>query len=259
MDVVELSTGVRTAYVDRPGEGPALLLIHGWAEAHGAFDRLIPLLPGRWRLIAPDLRGHGDSDKLATGYELSDYAADLAALLDETGVGRVVVVGSSSGGYVGQQLAVEHPDRLAGLVLVGSPIRLDSRPPFADAVDRLTDPVGADWVRAFNSDLGARGVGRSYLDDRVDEGLRLPADVWRATLAGLVASTPPTARGDVRCPTLVLVGGSDTLLGDEHITGFREAIPRARVIVYPETGHLVLWERPDLVARDVVEFVRGLG
>jgi pimeloyl-ACP methyl ester carboxylesterase len=105
-------------------------------------------LPATIHAVAMDQRGHGAADKPADGYALVDLADDVVAFLDAVGVSAAVLLGSSSGGYVAQQVAVRTPDRVNGLVLVGSPRSLRGRPSFADELDGLTDPVDRAWVKA---------------------------------------------------------------------------------------------------------------
>src|SRR5438034_1421036 len=108
---------------------------------------------------------------------------------DAVGVSCAVLVGSSSGGYVAQQVAINSPHRVAGLVLAGSPRSLQGRPSFADEVDQLTDPVEAAWVRKFLTWFPLfHQVPQWYIDSRVDDGVRVPAHVWREALAGLVTA-----------------------------------------------------------------------
>jgi pimeloyl-ACP methyl ester carboxylesterase len=142
-----LATGVRLAYV-RHGDpsGVPVLLLHPWSESLGCFDRLVPLLPATAHALAMDQRGHGDADKPAGGYALTDFAADVEAFMDAMVLRSAVLLGSSSGGYVAQQVAIGIPDRVTGLVLVGPPRSLRGRPSFADEVERLTDPVDRAWV-----------------------------------------------------------------------------------------------------------------
>ncbi len=122
------------------------MLLHAWGESRRAFDRLIAVLPDTVRVIAFDQRGHGDADAPGTGYSLADFAADVEAFMDAAGLSSAVLLGVSSGGYVAQQVAIADPRRVVGLVLVGSPRTLQGRPPFADEVDELLDPVQESWV-----------------------------------------------------------------------------------------------------------------
>ena len=257
---VRLSTGVSVCYVAHGDPaGTPVVLLHPWGESLGSFDRLIPLLPDSMYVVAFDQRGHGDAGKPPDGYALTDYVADLDAFLDELRLTSAVLVGSSSGGYVAQQFAVSRPRRVAGLVLVGAPRSLQGRPAFADEVDRLTDPVDTEWVReSLEWFPRYHDVPAWYLDERVQDGVRMPAHVWREALDGLVTAVPPTEAGTIAARTLVIWGGRDELLSREEQTALCDAIPESRLIVYDGVGHLVVWERPERVARDVTDFVEGL-
>ncbi|MCO4253938.1 alpha/beta fold hydrolase [Pseudarthrobacter cellobiosi] len=244
---------------DGDGDAKLVLLLHAWGESRGSFDRLIPLLTG-FRVYAPDLRGQGEADKPEGGYSLAEQAEDAAAILDALNVPRAVVVGSSSGGYVAQQLAISHPEKVAALVLVGAPLSLHGQTAFADEVDSLTDPLDEDWVRDSLSWFPLlHEVPAWYIEDRVRDGLRMPARAWSAILNGLCEATPPTESGTIQAPTLILWGGQDGLLprGDQEILAAR--IPGSVLKIYPDVGHMVLWECPDRVAEDTTAFLASLG
>jgi pimeloyl-ACP methyl ester carboxylesterase len=254
---LRLATGIATGYTESgdPDGRPALLLLHAWAESRRSFALLAPRLPGWLRTVAIDLRGHGDADKPLTGYDLPTLAADVVAAMDALELTDVVLVGASSGGYVAQQVAVDHPRRVAGLVLAGSPRDLRGVPQFAAEVERLRDPVDPGWVRTFSEGFPHATVPDWYLEQAVADALRLPAEVWRATLSGLSESRPPTDVGEITAPTLVISGGTDTLLSRDQTAALVSALPHARWIEYPEAGHLVLWDQPERLAADIAAFV----
>jgi pimeloyl-ACP methyl ester carboxylesterase len=257
---VRLATRVRLPYV-RHGDpsGVPVLLLHPWGESLGCFDRLLPLLPATVHALAMDQRGHGDADKPAGGYALTNFAADVEAFMDAMNLRSAVLLGSSSGGYVAQQVAIGTPDRVAGLVLVGSPRSLLGRPSFADEVERLVDPVDRAWVeRSLEWFPRFHDVPDWYIQDRVDDGVRMPAHVWRQALAGLTTAQPPTEAGTIAAPTLIIWGARDELLPWEDARALAAAIPGSRLVAYQDTGHLVLWEQPDRVASDLAEFVDSL-
>jgi pimeloyl-ACP methyl ester carboxylesterase len=259
--LLRLATGLTTAVTDDgDGDGSApVLLLHGWTGSRRSFAALLPLLSTRVRTVAVDLRGHGDADKPSTGYDLASLAADVVSVLDALEIPRAVLVGASSGGYVAQQVAVSAPDRVAGLVLAGAPYDLRGRPPFADELARITDPVDPTWVRDFTA--GFTDLDRLpswYVDLMVDDALRLPASIWMATFRGLTTSLPPVEVGVIVVPTLVISGGRDALLGREHTLALVSAIPGAQWIEYPDTGHLVLEEQPARLAADVLSFLAAL-
>jgi pimeloyl-ACP methyl ester carboxylesterase len=234
------------------------VLLHGWAGSRRSFAALIPLLARHARLVAADQRGHGNADKPTTGYDLPTLAGDLLSLLDLMELPRVVLVGASSGGYVAQQVALDAPDRVAGLVLAGTPRDLRGRPPFADELDRLHDPIDPAWARRFTAGLTDLGRLPSwYVDVLVEDSLRLPAAIWKASLHGLITSIPPTDLGVIDVPTLVVSGGRDQLVG-EQTAALVAAIPGAQWIEYPDTGHLVLEEQPAPLSADIAAFLSDI-
>jgi pimeloyl-ACP methyl ester carboxylesterase len=257
---VGLSTGLTMAYREvGHRDGPTVLLLHAWGESLRSFDRLASSITPALHVLAPDLRGHGDSDKPLTGYDLVSVADDIRAFMDACGVLSAVLFGASSGGYVAQQLAVMSPARVDGLVLAGTPFSLAGRPAFADEFERLEDPIQPAWAREFVAAFPVVGdVPARYLEDRVRDALSLPAAVWRLTLAGLTASVPPLRAGRIDAPTLAIWGDRDDVVSVHDQVALVGAIPGARRLVYGNVGHLVLWERPDQLSDDLTAFVVGL-
>jgi pimeloyl-ACP methyl ester carboxylesterase len=252
---IRIGTGIELA-VREYGEGDPVLLLHAWGETHRTFDRLVPLLPPTWRIVVPDLRGAGDSDKPADGYSLVDCAADVVGLLDALGLESAWLVGSSSGGYVAQQVALDHPDRLRGMVLVGSPRSLAGLDPFGDVLAAFHDPVVPADIEALNGELPLKTpVPAEFLADQDRAALSIPKHVWLSAYRGLMDATPPTDAGTLPVRTLLLRGGADDLLPTSQADDLLAAIPGSRCEVYDGTGHLVLWEQPERVAADLVSFV----
>ena len=211
---VQLRTGIVVPYLEQ-GEraGLPLILLHGWGESAAAFDRFLGALPHKFHAFAFDQRGHGGATKPEDGYTLQDAAADVVAFLDAVGVRSGILIGSSSGGYIAQQVAVSWPERVAALILIGTPLTLFGPAPFADQMESLTDPIDPDWVRqSLNWFPLSVPVPEWYVDDRVRDGLRMPARVWTSTLAGLTAARPPLESGQIRCPALIIRGGADAVI-----------------------------------------------
>lgn len=255
---LRLSTGIEVpCFTHGEGDARPLMLLHAWGEASGCFDRLIPLLDG-FKVIAPNLHDQGDTDRSAGVYSLVQQASDAAAVLDALEVPRAFVLGSSSGGYVAQQLALEHGQRVAALVLVGTPLSLQGRPPFADDVDRLRDPVSADWVLKSLAWFPLhQKVPSWFMKARIKDGAAIPAYVWKSTLLGLCSAVPPSEAGTIDAPTLILWGELDGLLSRTDQETLAARIAGSVVKTYPNVGHLVLWECPELVAADTVAFLAG--
>ena len=118
---VRLSTGVRLRYREQGDPaGRPVILIHGITDSWFSFSRVLPGISKAHRVYALDLRGHGDSDRPAEGYSPRDMAGDVVAFMDALGIRRATLVGHSMGSFVAQQAALAVPERVAGLVLIGS-------------------------------------------------------------------------------------------------------------------------------------------
>lgn len=256
---VHLATGVTVPYLEQGDpQAAAVLLLHAWVESSACFDRLLQAVPPTLHVFAMDQRGHGDADKPADGYALVNFADDIEAFMDAVGLQSAVLLGSSSGGYVAQQVAIQVPHRVAGLVLVGAPRSLQGRPAFADEVDRLTDPVDPTWVEESLTWFPSyHHVPDWYIKDRIHDGVRVPAHVWMAGLTGLTTAVPPSESGTITAPTLIIRGERDELLPPQDGYLLAAAIAGSRLVVYEDTGHLVLWEQPERVATDLADFVAG--
>jgi pimeloyl-ACP methyl ester carboxylesterase len=255
---VRLASGLYLA-VHEHGSGRPVVLVHAWGETHATFDRLVPLLEPHVHVIAPDQRGVGESDKPADGYSLSQAARDLVELLDALALPSAVLVGTSSGGYVVQQVVVDSPHRVCALVLAGSPADLSATgDPFGDALSSFHDPVTVEDVRAVNGSFSTHvRIPDDFFAAQDEAALTIPRHVWRGVYRGLFKARAPLAAGPVQVPALVLWGADDDLLPPSQADALVAGLPQGRVIRYPNTGHLVLWERPERVAADVLAFVTG--
>jgi rifampin ADP-ribosylating transferase len=126
-------------------------------------------------------------------------------------------------------------------------------------VDKLTDPQDEDWVRESLTWFPLlHEVPSSFIENRVRDGLRMPAHAWRNILSGLTQATPPTESGTIRTPTVLLWGEQDSLLPRRTQETLASRIHGAALKVYPGVGHMVLWECPDQVAADTTAFLTSL-
>jgi pimeloyl-ACP methyl ester carboxylesterase len=247
------------------GDGPPLLLIHGYGGAAWNFSELAPLLPGR-RLLIPDLPGHAASAPLPAAPTMATYADALAACLD----GPVDVFGHSMGGAVALRLAERRPDLVRRIVLaaaagITSSTRLSEititlvglvQP--AKIAGRRVDRI-ARSRRLRRLVFGAFEVSNpDLLTERSVHGLlRGPTMHTDALGAGkaLSADDPRRDLDRVCCPVLVLWGGRDRQVPLED--GFEYARRLgAPVRVIADCGHLLISERPDACARAALEFLR---
>ena len=239
-------------------DGQPILLLHGYTDSWFSFSRLLPLLPTHYRAYAFSQRGHGDSERPDCCYEVADLVADAVAFLEAVGVERATVVGHSGGSFTARGVAETHPERVARLVLIGSavtPLKQETRELQA-AVHTLEDPVPAEFAREFQTSTIHVPLPEAFFERAVAESLKLPAHIWKSALDGLLAVDDAGDLGQITAPTLLIWGERDGFFSREEVEGLAAAIPGARLLVYPETGHAVQWERPERVASDLDAFMR---
>lgn len=259
---IALPGGVALDYVESGDpHGLPVLLLHGYSDSRRSFEPLMAHLPRHLRVLAVSQRGHGDSGRPLTGYHPRDFADDAAALLGLLGISRAVVVGHSMGSVVARLLAGRYPRLVAGLVLVGAFHDLRGNPAvtaFWDgALAGLADPVPVQMVREFQRDSLSRPVPEAFFETVVAESLKMPASVWRAAMAGLLAFDPGAA-GPIRADTLLVWGDRDGFAGRGDQERLLGGIPGARLLTYRGTGHAPHWEEPARFARDLAEFATGV-
>jgi non-heme chloroperoxidase len=254
-----LASGPQLHYAAQgdPG-GEPILFLHGFTDSWFSFSRLLPLLPSRYHAFALDQRGHGDSERPDGRYTLDDFAADVVAFLDAIGVQRATLVGHSAGSFIARRVAQTHPERVSRLVLIGSavtPLKQETRELQA-AVHTLADPVPAEFAREFQAANIYVPLPEAFFERAVAESLKLPAGVWQRALDGILAVDDAADLGRITAPTLLIWGERDGFFSRAEVEGLAAAIPGARLLVYPETGHAVQWERPERVASDLEAFMR---
>ncbi|WP_406862183.1 alpha/beta hydrolase [Streptomyces sp. HUAS MG47] len=245
-------------------EGAPVVLVHGYADSWWTFEPMLRRMPSALHAYAPTQRGHGDADKPEDGYAPEDFADDLVAFLDAVGLERAVLVGGSSGGVQARIVAGRRPDRVAGLVLLGTPAELADKPEVREVWETRVrpledgDPVDRAFVEEFARGLTAAPVGRGFLETVVDENLKAPPRVWRETLRGLLETDLRATLTGILVPTLVVWGDQDPLLTRTDQQTILDTIPDSRLEVYEGVGHTLYWEAPDRVLRDVAAFAAGV-
>jgi haloacetate dehalogenase len=274
------ANGIRQHYIDA-GEGSPVVLLHGFPETSFAWRHQIPVLSNLFRVIAPDLRGYGQSEKPASGYDKRTMAHDLAALLDRLGIDSVALVGHDRGARVATRFAKDHPDRVDRLVVMDNvPTRIVARSMNAkiaraywfflfhqvsDLPEALISGREDIWLRHFFSDWCYNPdtiIGADF--DTYVAAWRIPGAV-RGAMADYRAAAEDVAQDEVdetrliACPTMAIwgedfeaVGGSFDMraIWSEMATDLR-AEPIARC------GHLPQEEQPKIVNDLLLDFLNG--
>ncbi len=255
---VRVAHGVRLHYVQQGDpQGEALLMLHGWPDSWFTFSRVLPLIPERYRVLVPDHRGFGDSDRPESGYGIRELADDAAALLDALSVDRATLVGHSLGSFVARRLAIAHPDRVARLVLIGtgfSPVN-----PATEQVRAMLpqgDEVPPPFAREFQASTAFVPLPPAFFERLVEESLKAPARVWRDVFNGLLAYNDVGELRQIEAPTLLLWGEHDALFPRADQERVTAAIRGSTLVIYAQTGHCPNWERPERLADDLTAFLQ---
>lgn len=268
--------GYRRAFI-QAGSGPPLLLIHGIGDSAESWLDVIPALARHHTVIAPDLLGHGDSDKPRADYSLAAYANAMRDLLSVLDVERATVIGHSLGGGVAMQFAYQFPERCERLVLVSTggvshevhPMLRFTSAPNADFVLPLLAAPGARLLgkaafgvlRALDTDLGHDAEPLSRVFDALPDAASRRAFV--RTLRAVVDWRGQAITMLDRCyltqgmPTLLVWGARDAVIPVAHAHKAHAAMPGSQLEVFADAGHFPHQNDPDRFLRVFREFYDG--
>ena len=257
-------------HLARCGQGPALVLLHGYTGRGSDLDSLAAGLVGPFETLLPDLPGHGASAArvLAAGYDFDACLDDLAATLDSTGHRRAHWLGYSMGARLALGCAVRHPERVASLVLIGGRAGIEEageRAARLRADAALADRIEASGIESFVDEWLAqplfdsqRRLGEPFMAAQRRARLDNDARALAAALRVLgPAAQPPLheALAGVRVPVLLVAGALDRKFLDlAHALARR--LPQAEVCEIPDAGHAAHLEQPEALEHAVHDFLR---
>lgn len=257
---VALETGVELeVYSQGRAHGEPIIFLHGYTDTWHSFDLNYRHIPRSYRVYGLTQRGHGDSDKPATGYAQSDFVADVVAFMDAKGIARANIVGHSMGSLIAHKFAAEHPDRVKKLVLIGSGPTAAGNPVvdwLLDVVSTLTDPVDPDFVTEFQSSTFVRPVPASYLDRMISESQKVPVSVWNEAGASMAVEDHVAELANITAKTLIVWGDQDGFFTQADQDGLVQAIPQTTLKIYAGTGHAPHAEEPGRFMSDLLRFLR---
>ena len=240
-----------TLHAREAGSGTPLLLLHGLGGDHTVWNSVIPEISASFRLLAPDLRGHGRSPSPeGSTFGFGELEGDLLGFLDGAGVPSAHVVGLSAGGFLALRLALDHPERVRSLTIIGAGL----------FCDKHTQAVGERWAETYRDDgyeaYAVRLMKDLYYPDWAEAHLDLLdkfRDAWReADLHGPIRwglavrefdERPRIAR--LRAPTGVIHGMDDQVVDVSHARLVRQSVPGCELRLLAQTGHMVPVERPE--------------
>jgi pimeloyl-ACP methyl ester carboxylesterase len=265
--------GDRIAYRD-VGRGHVLLLIHGMAGSSATWQSIIPQLSKKYRVIAPDLLGHGKSAKPRGDYSLGAFAVWLRDLLDELGVHRATVIGQSLGGGIAMQFAYQHRDYCEQLVLIGS----GGLGPDLSPLLRALSAPGAEFVLPVVAPQPVLSLGNKLGSWLTSAGIQAPraGQMWQAysslsdpaarqaflrTLRSVVdhrgqaVSALNKLHLTADLPALLIWGDRDRIIPVSHAYAAHDALTGSRLEVLEGVGHFPHAEAPTAVADILEDFI----
>lgn len=248
-------------------EAPWVALVHGLGYARWGWEPVVDQLAARYRLVVIDNRGIGESDVPSGPYDTETMAGDVLAVLDDLGLARVHLVGTSLGGMIAQRVAVRAPGRADRLVLVCTTPGGDVAYPLPDATIELMArmpqlPPAEALELAVHNALADRTVAeRPEVARRVMEHrMAAPQEPagWAAQAAAGAGHDLGRGVSSIQCPTLVIHGDEDRVVDVRDAGVLGELIADSRVVVLPGLGHLLFWDDPERFVAEVVQFLSGI-
>jgi pimeloyl-ACP methyl ester carboxylesterase len=258
------------AYVDE-GAGVPMLLVHGFPLDHTMWDAQIKALSGCARVIAPDLRGFGQTPlapgDAERGVSMEAYADDLAELLDRIAIREpIVLVGFSMGGYAAWQFMRKYGARLRAVIQCDTRAKADTEEARAGRL-KMAENV-AEWGSGRVAEMmGPKLFASATFETQPKVVAAVRAVVERTPPAGIAAAQRGmAARPDVtsllptiKVPTLVLVGEHDAISPAAEMKEIADAIPGAEYVVIPRAGHMTTMEEPEAVNSAFIQFLEKFG
>jgi len=255
-----LEIGKFSLYYERTGVGPPLAFLHGAGGNHLSWWQQVPYFMRWHECITLDHRGFGlspDPDDLF----VQAHPSDLARLLDHLKIDRVVLIGQSMGGWTIVGCAMEHPDRVAAMVMADTPgglLPLEVRPdqPRRPLTMDATAPLGS--LPTYAKDYFERRHELAFLYDELRIlGARPPADALRRIAA--MRPDPALVRERLKMPVLCLAGEEDALIPPAMMKEVVKVLPNARLRTVPHCGHSIYFEHPDAFNQLVRDFLLDIG
>ncbi len=247
------------------GDGPPVVLLHPFPVHHGFWLPMAEALSPRYRLILPDLRGHGESEVGESSATMPKHAADIAKVMDDADVGRAPMIGVSIGGYILFEFWRKHRGRVAALGLSNTKPSADSPESRAARLQAAADALERGTEPAFESMI-PKLLGKSTRESRpdlVDGAMRMMHTMSPDDFAKIqrgMAERPDSVDTlkTINVPTLLVTGDEDVMTGINEAELMRRHIAGSHLRLIPKAGHYAAWEQPAQFGTLLRQFLDGL-
>ena len=248
------------------GSGPPILFVHGFPLSHAMWRSQLEAFTPDCRVIAPDLRGFGESDVTEGVVTMEQYADDLAALLDELSADEpVILCGLSMGGYIAWQFQQKFPERLRALILCDTRAIADTSEGVENrkrlakmVIENGSAAVASAMLPNLFSPVTSDRQKTSIDELRTTIAATSPQGIAAASLGMAERPDVTSLLSSIETPTLLIVGEDDGISTPEEMKTIADAMPNASLEVIPEAGHMSPLENPDSVNAAVREFLQSL-
>ena len=229
------------------GEGTPLVFVHGFTTTAEFWREQVEAFSTRHQIVRINLPGHGLSPRPeGRKYTIDAFVEDVLKVYRALDLDASILVGLSMGGTVAQNFTLSHPERVRALVLVGATPHGLGPDVNVDNVLKAIDELG---VVAASQRVIERSFGSATSPDLIEfaktEVAQTPAFVAREAIASLNASDSRPRLGEIRVPTLVVVGNEDVITPPSESQALADGIPNSQLAIVPEAGHFPMLERPD--------------
>ncbi len=247
------------------GDGPRVVLLHPFPVNHEFWQPVAEVLATRYRVIMPDLRGHGESGVGEGPATMEKHAADIARVMDDAEIGRAPLVGVSIGGYALFEFWRKHRGRIAALGLCNTKAAADGMEARAGRLQAANDVLERGTEPFFESMIPKvlAKTTREMRPDLVDGALRMmrtmsPENVAQVQRGMAVRPDSIETLKTINVPTLLVTGDEDAVTGVNEAELMRQHIPGSQLRVIPKAGHYSPWEQPEEAAKLLRRFLDGL-
>lgn len=250
--VLEAPTGRLAVW--ESGQGPVVVLLHGAGDRAGAWSKVAPKLAARYRVVVPDLPGHGESDPPEGPLKLGTVLKGVEGIIAQRGGGQpVVLIGNSMGGWLALLYARQHPERVVRVISVnGGGLRIENLPSLVPK-----DREEARKLMALLADPGSPAIPDFVLDDVVRSTNHGPMARLMAELPDMEAQVLDGHTQELRTPVDLVWGESDRLLSVEFAKRLESQLPAARLTLLARCGHVPLRECPVALTTTLDKLLTG--
>lgn len=260
---IDLPGRVRLEYAEQGNPaGIPVIFLHGITDSWHSFESVLTHLPSSIHAFAISQRGHGNSERPMQNYTPKDFAADIAEFVKQKKLDKIFIVGHSMGGVNAQQFVIDYPELTRGLVIIDSDAAFRNNPgvpEFLEEVSRIQGTISRKFMDDFQrATLAEPMMDTAYYNLLVDEGTKVPPNVFKAALKGLMEVDLAEQLKKVKAPALIFWGNKDAFCAFKGQEIMVDNLKNSKLVIYGNTGHALHWEEPKKFAVDLVDFINNV-